>query len=1499
MKTIFGLVFFATGWGPTKGGINSFNFDLCNALGGKSRERSTTIFCVCPGTTTEQEKREADKCNVTLIDVNVDDFNNCSFDDIVSHKIQPNCKRIFWMGHDVITGKQALVCRDRYKDKIYGQAVVFHHMNYAEYYAIGAPEKTAKGEEKVFEQKTIFKGADYAIAVGPKLLKSLEDLMTKVDSNIACKQIIPGLAEIDPIVNQMHRKTILFTGRLEEDNDPIKQYSIPIYAVGKLIKQQDASLQDIELKLYGVESETEIELNQKVNDLKEKAAEYADCTVPVKPLKYTSDRDTLFNEVRQSSISVMPSISEGFGLAGLESISAGVPIVISKNSGLYEFLVSKHLNGYVEAIEVYGGVNIGSVNERDVQATYTCFKKILRDYPLYKKRALDLREEILKLGFTWDQTASDILGILNIVQVSEWAQSLCGLIDSEIQNKYVEELLNIANNCVDAFVEEISSKFGIDKQFVLSLKVDTIFNMPNVIISMLIANKVSLRYNEMNDISKLVCTLIESFLIQASNKLKSIVGYDYEILSSLIVMDEENMGIDVNVDIDEYNILTYNKQEIFYRKIKDVVNDIKIQAVLSEDDKKRLKKYHQELKKKYNLLNFEGLSVMVSSGVQNIPLDKIYASMRLKSESRKIFIEIDAPKEFERVIIKGDPGSGKSTYLKKQLLSACDSNKEYMCIFFKVSELTKWCSDYNKNEFQASVDQYIKYSLENSECFSDEIWDIYNRLRKIGGILYFIDGLDEVQNSDQKRKINQQLINFVEEAKSCRYLLTSRKVGLDEEFFKSMDFTIEEIAPLSTSSIEDYIRKWYKVVGKLPGDGKRDYEKRAERLINSITAENNSKLLNLAGNPLLLSIIVILHYHGINPPNNRTKLYEEITKTLLETWIERRNFERKYSTEYLTNFFSRVAFEIVRNDYNTMTIPETKLKEMYTNYLYERNYVDEEGINSFIQYISDAAGIFPCQGELNGQKLYAFLMHRQITEYYASIALENKINRREIEFSSIINESKWTEVSILMGGYMSLQGEAGQNRANIFIGKLLKAKSKPIEDFKYNILLILKWIANNTFIDGKNLKSLLIDLENILKSSNRYRVVQFCEDIIGALNNDQFKKQFCHFLKELLDLNDYITTRNISVIINRLLDSKELHKSILDEITEQRVNHCLKSLIKGRKDFFMLLRFNGCYHTLFVEYFKKCVNEYYTGELEEEKRIWHSYTNIYACAVVNSDFDIDDIDEWIKFLKKEQETFNNLEISRKYIHMAVLYSIAFDIAIGNEGLKSKLNVLLKSLDEWNCKNLIDSAIELGQKAEESIGNISSTYVDDGIRIYHNREESGHRLTIFSYNNQTESMNRFKIFLDKEFCLDDLERQIDEQKIPLKVSSCLDQLSDIEMDQVRLKTLFDEAYNNGLLLTGKDWQQSLLEKMITHIEVFYQYYDTFKRKKSEFSIRPFNSLKLQGELKIYYKFLTKQLNQISFSEIKQLICLYKKESNETHKNIIYDILYDLLHSESSR
>lgn len=69
----------------------------------------------------------------------------------------------------------------------------------------------------------------------------------------------------------------------------------------------------------------------------EAAKEFVSCR------PYTAEEDDIASDICAASVVIMPSKHEGFGLTALEAIAAGIPIVITSESGLGEFLLNKEL----------------------------------------------------------------------------------------------------------------------------------------------------------------------------------------------------------------------------------------------------------------------------------------------------------------------------------------------------------------------------------------------------------------------------------------------------------------------------------------------------------------------------------------------------------------------------------------------------------------------------------------------------------------------------------------------------------------------------------------------------------------------------------------------------------------------------------------------------------------------------------------------------------------------------------------------------------------------------------------------------------------------------------------------------------------------------------------------------------------------------------------------------------------------------------------------------
>jgi glycosyltransferase involved in cell wall biosynthesis len=119
---------------------------------------------------------------------------------------------------------------------------------------------------------------------------------------------------------------------------------------------------------------------------------------------YTSDEIEIAKEIRQSALVLMPSREEGFGLVGLESIAAKVPVLISSRSGLAEYLQSIGLSKNVV-------VPIKDDFEADVFRWKADIEFILRDLNAAFARAKYLYDEISK-QISWRNSAIELLGAL-------------------------------------------------------------------------------------------------------------------------------------------------------------------------------------------------------------------------------------------------------------------------------------------------------------------------------------------------------------------------------------------------------------------------------------------------------------------------------------------------------------------------------------------------------------------------------------------------------------------------------------------------------------------------------------------------------------------------------------------------------------------------------------------------------------------------------------------------------------------------------------------------------------------------------------------------------------------------------------------------------------------------------------------------------------------------------------------------------------------------------
>ncbi len=398
------LIFIADGWGAKFGGINSFNYDLCLAIP-EVLDDNYKAVCITKEATHNEITFAKGKGLEIIVTGNID-FDS---DTIIIEEINKRYEAFekWWIGHDIKTGFRAIECAKRTG----GKSVIIHHMNYGSYYIhmSGDAEKT---EAKQNQQEQLLFEADKVFSVGPKLKKSAEDLIKIKDENSkkTVTELIPGLAAINPIKGQLNKFTAITFGRLSDETNVIKQVKLAVAAFSDIYGKEIESFgNDAEVYAIGLNND---DLKKAQSDLRKFASKFAQRLVSTKGLPYTDDREVLFKHLRTSSVCMMLSLHEGFGLVGFEAIAAGIPLIISKNSGLYEFLdgtVGAVGIGGVYGVDILGSDDENSFNESDLENISRAIKNIKLDYSKCKSRALELREHLLSKEYTWQKTAETFI----------------------------------------------------------------------------------------------------------------------------------------------------------------------------------------------------------------------------------------------------------------------------------------------------------------------------------------------------------------------------------------------------------------------------------------------------------------------------------------------------------------------------------------------------------------------------------------------------------------------------------------------------------------------------------------------------------------------------------------------------------------------------------------------------------------------------------------------------------------------------------------------------------------------------------------------------------------------------------------------------------------------------------------------------------------------------------------------------------------------------------
>ena len=307
-------------WQLSKDGVVTLNRELAIQFAKHPDIRVSVYLPQC----SENDKKDASSHNVQLIQAE----ELTGFDPIDWLSEAPaNHVMDCVIGHGVLLGRYAQIFKRRHQCKLWIQVVHTAHEELMKYKTCA--DAISKGMKKHEEEVKLCEKADLVVTFGPKLKELFSRYLRYCQKDQAVINITPSIFPEFPPVKQSteERETfyVLVLGRGNSCEDfQLKGYDIVAKAIAFLGSP-------FHLMFVGAHSGKEDEVTKWLHNLGINRNQF---TVRC----FHENREELAKLFCEADLATLPSRTEGFGLVALEALSAGLPVLVSGNSGVGEAL---------------------------------------------------------------------------------------------------------------------------------------------------------------------------------------------------------------------------------------------------------------------------------------------------------------------------------------------------------------------------------------------------------------------------------------------------------------------------------------------------------------------------------------------------------------------------------------------------------------------------------------------------------------------------------------------------------------------------------------------------------------------------------------------------------------------------------------------------------------------------------------------------------------------------------------------------------------------------------------------------------------------------------------------------------------------------------------------------------------------------------------------------------------------------------------------------------
>lgn len=257
---------------------------------------------------------------------------------------------------------------------------------------------------------------------------------------------------------------------------------------------------------------------------------------------------------------------------------------------------------------------------------------------------------------------------------------------------------------------------------------------------------------------------------------------------------------------------------------------------------------------------------------------------------------IAAVAQYQKLIVLGKPGAGKTTFLKHLAIQCIEGHFEAdrLPLFVNLKHFSEQPEQIGLLDFISQ--RHLKSRL--TALSLAEVEDQRRLLKRVlnaGQALILLDGLDEVNAANHERVLREVRV-LSEECAHNHFLMTCRIAAWEYTFEQ---FTEVEIADFDWPQIETFSEQWFLL-------------KPQSALAFLRSLNQRPQLGELASTPLLLTLLCLAFEASGSLPNSRSDLYRESIEILLKKWdasrgIYRDQVYRRLSVKRKEDLLSQIA----------------------------------------------------------------------------------------------------------------------------------------------------------------------------------------------------------------------------------------------------------------------------------------------------------------------------------------------------------------------------------------------------------------------------------------------------------------------------------------------------------------------------------------------------------------------------------------------------------------